>query len=217
MSSQSQKVPKSPLDETPIDPRDGYGITPLSSDNCLVSSSHESNHSGQDFGRPTFSQTPEEHRASFLGSGSLITGSSLRHSRTNDNLVNYAEKSSKLQFVKELRTFRLIGNISKLFQWESNLKNDDELKKIKNKRLVKFYKEQNEMIELYSAIDKLLDSGIHHKMIGNYTERNDRTLNNIEESEEYTALKFSADHYGATEGNTGSSRSLESNEPPPTS
>lgn len=117
-------------------------------------------------------------RPSFLG-----LGSSLNLSKENDKLLNYIEKSSRLDTVQELRHLSLIGHIGRYFDWSESYKTDDELKALKNRKLRNFYEDQNELIEKYQEVDKLLDSGIQINMIRNYSDRNDhgevhRPINN---------------------------------------
>lgn len=110
-----------------------------------------------------------ERRPSFLG-----LGSSINISKENDRLLNYIEKSSRLDTVHELRHLSLIGNVTSLFDWSKSFKDDDDLKKIKNKKLRNFYSNQNELIEKFQEVDKLLDSGIQVNMIRHYSDRNDQ-------------------------------------------
>ncbi|KAH3677214.1 hypothetical protein WICMUC_001795 [Wickerhamomyces mucosus] len=106
----------------------------------------------------------------------LIAGN-LKTSLKTDKLLNYYDKKSRLKVVKELRSERLIGEVEKI-NWENYIINleisKENLLKNKNTRRIKdFYKEQNELISKYQEIDKILDSGIHHEMIRNYSERTD--------------------------------------------
>lgn len=187
------------IGSSPVDPLDGYddSITPYSNGTPHTAYEHSNTF---EYSKPNDSDShfPDERRLSMLsftgGFSSVLTGASLRHARENDKLVNYVEKSSRLQFARELRTYKLIGNITRLFQWDLCYKDEKELKSIKNKRLVQFYEDQNELIERYSEIDKLLDSGIHHKMIKNYAERNNHQINTFD---------LTDDNYGSTDNEDG--------------
>jgi cation diffusion facilitator family transporter len=111
----------------------------------------------------------DERRPSFVGFN--LTGSHLKQTKETDKLIHYYNRSARVATVRELRPHTLIGNIGKMFDWEVSYKEDSELEKM-SKTLRAFYAGQNELIEKYQEVDKLLDSGIQHTMIRNYSERN---------------------------------------------
>ncbi|CCH41891.1 putative membrane protein [Wickerhamomyces ciferrii] len=118
-----------------------------------------------------------ERRYSFLGLPINTTHGSLKSTKENDKILTYINKTSKLErysnSLNDSRPTILIGKIDNIFNWESALIDDSILKSIKDKKTRNFYQEQNELIEKYMEVDKILDSGIHHKMIRNYSDRND--------------------------------------------
>lgn len=117
-----------------------------------------------------------DRRPSFLGFG--ISGSAIKTSKENDKLLNYLEKSSRIDTVQELRHLSLIGKTIKLFNWDQSYINESKLKSFKNRKIRAFYLKQNELIDKYKEVDKLLDSGIQVNMIRNYSDRNGEDNNN---------------------------------------
>ena len=112
----------------------------------------------------------DSRRPSFLGFD--LTGSHIKQSKETDRLIMYYQKKSRANIVRELRPQKLIGRIGPLYDWQCCYKEESELEKLP-KRVRSFYEDQNSLIEKYQEVDKLLDSGIHHTMIQNYSERND--------------------------------------------
>lgn len=139
----------------PVDPSDGERA-PL-----LLHQSHSD--------VPTCGDEGDGRRASFLAFA--LARSQIKQSKETDKLIQYYDKSGRLAIVRELRPEALIGNITRLFDWQLGFKEDAELEKM-NKTTRAFYREQNLLIEKYIEVDKLLDSGIQHSMIRNYGERN---------------------------------------------
>lgn len=71
------------------------------------------------------------------------------------------------------RAMHLLANSKERIPWASYLMDDAEVRKIKNKGLRKYYREQNEKIEKFMEIDRLLDSSLTRNVIQSYgtTER----------------------------------------------
>lgn len=113
-----------------------------------------------------------ERRPSYLHYG--ISGSGLRQSIENDRLMKFVERSVRINEVLEKRPLNLIGDIGPLFDWCIAYKDKSYLKSLKSKELVEYYKKQNDLIDKFEEVDKLLNSGIPTTMIKNYTERHYR-------------------------------------------
>lgn len=77
---------------------------------------------------------------------------------------------TRLESLHELRPHRLIGNSRSMKNWPQLLKSDDELASIKKKPLREYYEQQNEIINRYIDIDRLLDSGISLSMLRGYSD-----------------------------------------------
>lgn len=88
----------------------------------------------------------------------------------------------RVDSLKLLRPFKLIGKAGKLIDWKSK---EVDTSKIKSKKLVEFYEKQNELIELYEDVDLLLDTGVTIEMIQNYADNT-----STEESGEGEHLEF---------------------------
>ncbi|KAI5954203.1 hypothetical protein KGF54_001978 [Candida jiufengensis] len=74
---------------------------------------------------------------------------------------------SIVDIVNNLRPSKLIGDVKPLCNWYAYYK--DNINKIKNKEVRKYYKEQNYLIEKFQEIDNFLDAGkIHYNMLSNY-------------------------------------------------
>ncbi|KAF2095279.1 hypothetical protein NA57DRAFT_68225 [Rhizodiscina lignyota] len=67
----------------------------------------------------------------------------------------------------EMRSQRLIGNSNPRYRWEQYWKTEEELKAMK-KPIRKYYERNNELIQQYTFIDKLLDSSLPHDLIQEY-------------------------------------------------
>jgi cation diffusion facilitator family transporter len=96
---------------------------------------------------------------------------------------DFDELLNRVDSLKTLRPFRLIGKIRKLIDWSDYEKSEDEISKMKNKKR-EFYEEQNEMIERYKDIDLLLDTGIQIEMIQNYADNTSTDTSNSDEERE---------------------------------
>lgn len=69
-----------------------------------------------------------------------------------------------------MRSQRLIGNSNPRYQWERYYRNDDELRAMPGP-LRAYYARNNELIQHYLYIDRLLDSSLPHSLIQEYTAR----------------------------------------------
>lgn len=69
----------------------------------------------------------------------------------------------------QMRSQRLIGNSNPRYKWEKYYKNDEELGKMKKKPIREYYERNNELIQHYMYIDRLLDSSLPHNLIAEYT------------------------------------------------
>ncbi|KAF2823790.1 cation diffusion facilitator 10 [Ophiobolus disseminans] len=68
----------------------------------------------------------------------------------------------------QMRSQRLIGNSNPRYKWERYYKSDEELKDMK-KPIRQYYERNNELIQHYLYIDRLLDSSLPHNLIQEYT------------------------------------------------
>ncbi len=82
-------------------------------------------------------------------------------------IESYTSNLNRADVLHELRPFRLIGLSRSLRDWDKLKKSDDELNEAP-KKLRNFYDNQNELIERYLSIDRLLDSGIQINMLKVY-------------------------------------------------
>lgn len=155
---------------TPVDPIDGRETTPLLHSYSMPEPNTTTDTSeDEDFAR----------RTSFIAFG--LTGSHVKQTKENDKLMLYYQKCSRVAHVREMRPHTLIGDIGRLFHWSSAYQED--LEKLP-KKVRGFYETQNGLIEKYQEVDKLLDSGIQHKMIRNYSERNGEGYGTTDQSEQ---------------------------------
>lgn len=76
--------------------------------------------------------------------------------------------NARYENLQEMRPYHLIGKSVPLQSWEKFRKSDEEIKSIKNKKVRKFYENQNELIDRFIEVDKLLDSGIPVSMLRVY-------------------------------------------------
>ncbi|KAL0262294.1 hypothetical protein SLS55_003736 [Diplodia seriata] len=67
----------------------------------------------------------------------------------------------------QMRSQRLIGNSNPRYRWEQYWKSDEELKKYP-KKIRQYYERNNELIQQYAFIDRLLDSSLPHNLIQEY-------------------------------------------------
>jgi cation diffusion facilitator family transporter len=70
----------------------------------------------------------------------------------------------------QMRSQRLIGNSNPRYKWERYYKSEEELKGMK-KPLRKYYERNNQLLQHYLYIDRLLDSSLPHNLIQEYTNR----------------------------------------------
>lgn len=82
---------------------------------------------------------------------------------------DFDELSNRVDSLKHLRPYRLIGKIRRLIDWGKYEEPQEKLNRMKGE-VKKFYKNQNEMIDRYKDIDLLLDTGIQLEMIQNYAD-----------------------------------------------
>lgn len=68
----------------------------------------------------------------------------------------------------QMRSQRLIGNSNPRYKWEKYYKSDEELKGMK-KPIRDYYERNNQLIQHYMYIDRLLDSSLPHNLIQEYT------------------------------------------------
>lgn len=68
----------------------------------------------------------------------------------------------------QVRSQRLIGHTNPRYKWEQYWKSDDDLKKIKKKKVRRYYERNNYLIQHYMYIDRLLDSSLPHDLIQEY-------------------------------------------------
>ncbi|KAF2024934.1 hypothetical protein EK21DRAFT_117333 [Setomelanomma holmii] len=71
----------------------------------------------------------------------------------------------------QMRSQRLIGNSNPRYKWERYYKSDEELKNMK-KPIREYYERNNQLIQHYMYIDRLLDSSLPHNLIQEYTNQN---------------------------------------------
>ncbi|RMZ73262.1 cation diffusion facilitator 10 [Pyrenophora seminiperda CCB06] len=68
----------------------------------------------------------------------------------------------------QMRSQRLIGNSNPRYKWEKYYKAEEELKGMK-KPVREYYERNNELLQNYLYIDRLLDSSLPHNLIQEYT------------------------------------------------
>ncbi|CAE7009428.1 hypothetical protein P3342_003014 [Pyrenophora teres f. teres] len=68
----------------------------------------------------------------------------------------------------QMRSQRLIGNSNPRYQWEKYYKSEEELKGMK-RPVREYYERNNELLQNYLYIDRLLDSSLPHNLIQEYT------------------------------------------------
>ncbi|VEU21919.1 DEKNAAC102949 [Brettanomyces naardenensis] len=88
-----------------------------------------------------------------------------------DPKVDVDQLYRRVDSLRSMRPFGLIGRARRLTDWSRYRVSDAKLAKLKsNRKLRKFYTDQNELIDRYVDVDRLLDTGIHYEMIRNYEE-----------------------------------------------
>ncbi|XP_014559971.1 hypothetical protein COCVIDRAFT_90464 [Bipolaris victoriae FI3] len=68
----------------------------------------------------------------------------------------------------QMRSQRLIGNSNPRYKWEKYYKHEEDLKGMK-KPIREYYERNNQLIQNYMYIDRLLDSSLPHNLIQEYT------------------------------------------------
>lgn len=87
---------------------------------------------------------------------------------------------SRIGILSALRPEKLIGSYQTVADWMSRKRDDPQ----KNKKLKKFYEEQNSLIDRYAEIDHLLDYGkIHFHMLSEYTQSKLAPVREVEETD----------------------------------
>ncbi|KAF1983449.1 hypothetical protein K402DRAFT_361196 [Aulographum hederae CBS 113979] len=76
----------------------------------------------------------------------------------------------------QMRSQRLIGNSNPRYQWEQYYKTEEELKQY-SKPVRKYYERNNNLIQQYAYIDRLLDSSLPHDLIQEYSNHQNHTSN----------------------------------------
>ncbi|AOW07439.1 cation efflux family-domain-containing protein [Yarrowia lipolytica] len=130
---------------------------------------------GRDFGSSPTSpclsraQSPIRRRTLYspipLAPGAF--GQALHTLNSMSSLPTREERLSQLNQLTELRPFRLIGYSRPLTNWEV-YRSDSEMRKGKSAGVRRFYDNQDELIDRFEAVDKILDSGIHHTLLRTY-------------------------------------------------
>lgn len=78
------------------------------------------------------------------------------------------EALSRVENLSEMRPFHLVGLSVPFCNWEDLRKDDDFIKSINNKDLCEYYTRQNELIDRYMEIDRMLGSGFQINMLREY-------------------------------------------------
>lgn len=78
------------------------------------------------------------------------------------------ETLSRIENLQEMRPFHLVGVSFPYCDWEKYLKSEDYIKSLPTKQLREYYQKQNDLIERYMEIDRLLDSGVQINMLREY-------------------------------------------------
>ncbi|ORY81444.1 hypothetical protein BCR37DRAFT_402857 [Protomyces lactucae-debilis] len=68
----------------------------------------------------------------------------------------------------ENRAIQLLANTKERIDWDSYIRSESEIGKIKNKHLRRFYEEQNEKIQNFKWVDRILDSSLPGNVIRSY-------------------------------------------------
>lgn len=120
-----------------------------------------------------------DHRGSFALSDDEEDIESLKHGLAT-TLGKDAERRMSVgaQVLKtpQMRSQRLIGNSNPRYKWERYFKTDDELKKMK-KPIREYYERNNDLIQHYMYIDRLLDSSLPHNLIQEYSNHESSNVN----------------------------------------
>ncbi|KAI8940854.1 hypothetical protein NX059_002115 [Plenodomus lindquistii] len=106
------------------------------------------------------SETDEEDLESFRHSGL-----SMPYDRDTDRRNS---AGAHVLNTPQMRSQRLIGNSNPRYKWERYFKSDEELKSM-DKPIREYYERNNQLIQHYLYIDRLLDSSLPHNLIQEYT------------------------------------------------
>lgn len=136
------------------------------------------------------------HPATFTsGDTSLFPPSATPYGSAGLNSSGLLHDSDGTQSLDGFRPSRLIGTYKKLCNWMDFYKEGHEL--IKNKRVQKYYDEQNTLILKFQEIDNFLDAGrIHYNVLDNYgsVPMSKVLLTLVEAEEESTTLQLTKKH-----------------------
>ncbi|BFZ56658.1 hypothetical protein PYCC9005_003705 [Savitreella phatthalungensis] len=89
--------------------------------------------------------------------------------RLNEAGTLMAAKQSKVHSIDpENRAMRLLSNSKERIPWADMLIEDDKIDKIQNKKLRRYYRDQNDKIRNFMEIDRLLDSSLPRNVIRSY-------------------------------------------------
>lgn len=106
----------------------------------------------------------------------------LESSSSVHSIPDLEEQNRRLHVLNGLRPQRLIGDYHQLCNWMESYVSPEQIKKIKNKGLRKYYSDQNYLIERFQEIDLFLDaSKVHYNMLSNYGSDNDPSRIHTEE------------------------------------
>lgn len=75
---------------------------------------------------------------------------------------------SRVENLSEMRPFHLVGLSEPFCDWQEYYKDEDFIKGLKNKELREYYTRQNELIDRYSEIDRMLGTGFQIDMLREY-------------------------------------------------
>ncbi|QBM85820.1 cation diffusion facilitator family transporter [Metschnikowia aff. pulcherrima] len=90
------------------------------------------------------------------------------------------DPQTRMSILSVLRPEKLIGHFDVLADWHDSFVGD--LSKVRNKRVRKFYQEQNDLIQRFSEIDHFLDYGkMHLNMLTTYTDPRHNDLLDVPE------------------------------------
>jgi len=106
----------------------------------------------------------------------------------------------------QMRSQRLIGNSNPRYQWEKYYKSEEELKGMK-KSVREYYERNNELLQNYLYIDRLLDSSLPHNLIQEYTNLESGAVKiptTIDEESSVNSTPIPSTHANNTGSNTPS-------------
>ncbi|KAF2128461.1 hypothetical protein P153DRAFT_342186 [Dothidotthia symphoricarpi CBS 119687] len=123
-----------------------------------------------------FTRRPSTIRSSYEPRGSITDDEedtdSVRHglSMPYDKDLERRSSSTDVHVLNtpHMRSARLIGNTNPRYKWEQYYKTDEQLKGMK-KPIREYYERNNQLIQHYVYIDRLLDSSLPHDLLQEYT------------------------------------------------